>query len=108
MCPCSVFLGVSERQEARGQIRRLKETKKYEEDIAHYRDWMQRAGRRGGEGEGRGEEGEEGEGRRGWRRGEGGGGKIKRVLTMGPYGLNFALVLYKRLRILIGQAQSVL
>ena len=47
--PCSislysVFIGVSDRQEERGNIRRLKETTRINEDIKSYKDWMKKAG----------------------------------------------------------------
>ena len=39
-----MFIGVSDRQEARGNIRKLKEKKRIEEDIQGYKKWMDRAG----------------------------------------------------------------
>ena len=40
----SVFIGVSDRQEEHGNIRRLKETSRINEDIKNYKDWMKKAG----------------------------------------------------------------
>ena len=41
----SVFIGMSDRQEERGNIRRLKETSRINEDIENYKDWMKKAGK---------------------------------------------------------------
>ena len=38
-----MFIGVSDRQETHGNIRRLKENKRIEEDLRNYRDWMDKA-----------------------------------------------------------------
>ena len=40
----SVFIGVSDRQEEHGNIRKLKETSRINEDIKNYKDWMKKAG----------------------------------------------------------------
>ena len=39
----SVFIGVSDRQETHGNIRRLKANKRIEEDLCNYREWMEKA-----------------------------------------------------------------
>lgn len=41
----SVFIGMSDRHEERGNIRRLKETSRINEDIKNYKDWMKKAGK---------------------------------------------------------------
>ena len=41
MHSCSVFIGVSERQETETNIRQLKEKKKNEQDLENYRKWIQ-------------------------------------------------------------------
>ena len=40
-----MFQGVSERQEAQGNTRRLKEKLRMDKDLANYWDWMQRSGK---------------------------------------------------------------
>ena len=41
MHSCSVFIGVSERQETETNIRQLKVKKKNEQDLENYRKWIQ-------------------------------------------------------------------
>ena len=40
---CSVFIGVSERQETETSIRQLKEKKKNEKDLDNYHKWIQKS-----------------------------------------------------------------
>ena len=41
---CSVFLGVSEREEEYGKSRKLKEKQRINEDLQNYNDWLKIAG----------------------------------------------------------------
>ena len=41
---CSVFIGVSDREEEHGKIRRLKAKKLMEDDLQNYNDWLRIAG----------------------------------------------------------------
>ena len=40
---CSVFIGVSDREERHGNIRKLKEKKRNDDDLANYKEWLKRA-----------------------------------------------------------------
>ena len=42
---CSVFIGVSDREESHGTIRRLKEKKRNDDDLKNYKEWLKRAGK---------------------------------------------------------------
>ena len=39
----SVFIGVSDREETHGNIRKLKEKKRNDEDLKSYKEWLKRA-----------------------------------------------------------------
>ena len=41
---CSVFIGVSDREEEHGKIRRLNAKKLMEDDLQNYNDWLRIAG----------------------------------------------------------------
>ena len=40
---CSVFIGVSDREESHYNIRMLKEKKRIDDDFANYKEWLTRA-----------------------------------------------------------------
>ena len=40
---CSVFIGVTDREESHGNIRKLKEKKRIDDDIKNYKEWLKRA-----------------------------------------------------------------
>ena len=40
---CSVFIGVSDREESHGNIRKLKEKKRNDDDLKNYKEWLKRA-----------------------------------------------------------------
>ena len=39
----SVFIGVSDREESHGNIRKLKEKKRNDDDLKNYKEWLKRA-----------------------------------------------------------------
>ena len=45
MIICSVFIGVSDREESHGNIRKLKEKKRNDDDLKNYKEWLKRASR---------------------------------------------------------------